>query len=121
MSDWEHAADNGRKCYELAITAPRPITKHEGKDMIIEITDEYRIVSDPLQWIVQQLPPVTENQKKPPQWKGVAHFGTLNSAIVWLAERRIRTLPGTYKAEALTPLCAALDAIVKDAVKARAA
>ena len=25
MSDWEHAADNGRRCYDLAIEAMREI------------------------------------------------------------------------------------------------
>jgi len=32
--------------------------------MIVNINDEFRIVSDPLQWTVQKLPPVTKNQTK---------------------------------------------------------
>ena len=89
--------------------------------MIININEEYRIQSDPHQWTVQRLPKKTEKQTKEPQWTSMGHFQKLDSAIVWLAQRRIMMLPGEYDATALPALCAALDAIVADTVKARAA
>ena len=39
---------------------------------------------------------------------------SLDHAIVWLGRRRIQVAEGEYDAEALRPLCDALDAIVNE-------
>ena len=90
--------------------------------MIINLNDEWRIRSEPLNWIVERMPSPKEGVKrKKDVWRPVSYHGTLDSAVVSCARKRIAILDGEYGAEALTPLGAALDALVGEGKKALAA
>ena len=84
--------------------------------MILQVNDRYRLVSDELQWAVQRLP-ITPEGSEPPKkdnWKNIAYYTELDSAVLFLAQHRIKALPGHYDAcDALTPLCNTLDDIKK--------
>lgn len=87
--------------------------------MILQVNNEWRIVSDASQWTVQRLhTPQSAKANKAvgePFWKSEAYCTTASYAAWWLAERRIRDLPGTYPAaDALEMLGDALGAIVDD-------
>ena len=73
--------------------------------MIIRINRDWRIASDPLQWIVQRRRTVKGQDK----WDAIAFFGSLDRAVLHLARRRVRMLPTSYGPEALPLLCQALD------------
>lgn len=77
--------------------------------MIITINDDWRLSSDPLQWILQKRNPGATEEKH--VWRSLGFFGDLDNAVAACGRRRIRILPGFYGPEALTPLCAALDTI----------
>ncbi len=72
--------------------------------MIIRINPDWRIRSDPCNWIVEKRR--TGGTKE--RWNAVAYYGDLDKAIVGLVQRRIRVMEGTYHVEALSPLCRAL-------------
>lgn len=87
--------------------------------MILQVNDEWRIVSDTNQWIVQRLhvPKEAKAGKKvaDPYWKSETYTTDPASAALWLAGRRVRDLPGTYPAaDALEVLGEALQEIVDD-------
>ena len=83
--------------------------------MIIQISDDWRIVSDAQQWVVQHLPGGEGGGKrKEDTWKPLAYFRDLGGAVVYVGRRRILDLPGHYHREALEPLCRALDALEGD-------
>lgn len=83
--------------------------------MIININPQWRIRSEPHNWILERMPERKEgHDRKKDVWKPVSYHGTVDSAVVACAKRRIEVLPGEYGAEALTPLCTALDAIVAE-------
>ncbi len=72
--------------------------------MIIEINPDWRIRSDPYNWII-------ETRRKggaKERWNAVGYYGDVDRAVLGLVQRRIRVMEGTYHAEALTPLCRAL-------------
>ena len=73
--------------------------------MIIRINQDWRIASDSLQWIAQKRRTVKEQEK----WDSVCFHHSLDAAVVDLARRRVRMLPGSYGPEALRLLCQALD------------
>ena len=75
--------------------------------MIININQDYRIASDPHQWIVQRRRSVKDREK----WDSLGYFGHLDNAVVWLARHRILPMGGVYGPEALEPLCRALDSL----------
>lgn len=75
--------------------------------MIVRINRVWRIASDLLQWIVQKRRTVKGQDK----WDSLAFFGDLDRAVIHLARRRVRMLPGSYGPEALPTLCQALDRI----------
>ena len=88
--------------------------------MILQVNDEYRIVADDHQWIVQQMPKKTEKRTKEAAWRSIAYIGSLDAAVLWLAERRIRMIEGTWPAiDALPTLCAALDEIKRECLAVR--
>ncbi len=72
--------------------------------MIIQINPDWRIRSDPYNWIIEKRRKGGTKER----WNAVAYYGDLDKAIVGLVQRRIRVMEGTYHAEALTPLCRAL-------------
>lgn len=87
--------------------------------MILQVNNEWRIVSETNQWIVQRLhtPKEARDGKKvaDPYWKSEIYTTRPDSAALWLAEMRVRDLPGTYPAaDALEVLGDALGEIVAD-------
>ncbi len=83
--------------------------------MIIQISDDWRIVSDPQQWVVQHLPGGEGGgEREEEKWKPKGFFRDLGAAVVWLGRRRIFELPGDYGSDALEPLCRALDRLEGD-------
>ena len=78
--------------------------------MIITINDDWRLASDPLQWILQK----RYQTKGEVRWRSIAFFGNLDRAIVELSRRRILILDGTYHPEALKPLSDALRSLRDD-------
>ncbi len=72
--------------------------------MIICINPDWRIRSDPYNWII-------ETRRKggvKERWNAMGYYGNLDSAVLGLVQRRIRVMAGTYHAESLMPLCRAL-------------
>ena len=72
--------------------------------MIIRINPDWRIRSDPYNWII-------ETRRKggaKERWNAVGYYGDLDRAVIGLVQRRIRVMSDAYHAEALTPLCRAL-------------
>ncbi len=79
--------------------------------MIIQINPDWRLASDPLQWILQK----RYQSKGEDQWRPVAFFGRLDGALQELHRRRIRCLSGTYPgSEALRPLSDALCSVAEE-------
>lgn len=80
--------------------------------MIVHANPHWRITSDPEQWIVQKRRMV----KGQPRWDNLSYHTTLDSAVVWLAHKRIRLMGGTYGPDTLPVLCQALDRLHADTV-----
>ncbi len=79
--------------------------------MIITINPDWRLASDPLQWVLQK----RYQSKGEDHWRPVAFFGRLDGALQELHRRRIRCLSGTYPgSEALTPLSDALCSVAEE-------
>ncbi len=78
--------------------------------MIITINPDWRLASDPLQWILQK----RYRSKGEERWRALAFCGGLDRAICELSRRRILILPGTYRPEVLKPLSDALRNIRDD-------
>lgn len=85
--------------------------------MIIRINHDWQIASDPLQWIVQKRRTVKGQDK----WDSIAFFCDLDRAVIHLARRHVRMLPGFYGPEALPELCQALDRLKAEILSALAA
>ncbi len=75
--------------------------------MIIQLSEDWRVASDPLQWILQKRTPSG-------RWTNVGYFGDLERAVLQVARRRVRLLRGAYPSEALLPLQQALAAVQAD-------
>lgn len=56
--------------------------------MIIPINDQYRITSDPRQWILQT--PVKVSSRHPDGWKSTAYYISLSQLVNSLCERMCR-------------------------------
>ncbi len=82
--------------------------------MIITINPDWRLASDPLQWTIQHRSGSGESER----WNGVAYFRDIDRALLELVRRQIGVLAGTYGAEALKPLCGALQGIREEAMAA---
>ena len=78
--------------------------------MIIVINEDWRLASDPLQWVLQK----RYQSKGAEKWRPVAFFGRLDGALQELHRRHIRSLPGTYGPDALLPLSDALCSVAAD-------
>ena len=78
--------------------------------MIITINPDWRLASDPLQWVLQK----RYQSKGEERWRALAFFGDLDRAIVELSRRRILILAGTFHPEALKPLSDALRSVRDD-------
>lgn len=75
--------------------------------MIIQLNPEWRIKSDPHQWIVQQGRSANGTMK----WDSLSFHHSLDGAVLWVAQRRVRLLGGVYGPDALPDLCRALDSL----------
>jgi hypothetical protein len=75
--------------------------------MIIHLNPDWRIASDPLQWISQKRRAANGRDK----WESKSFHGTLDSAVLWVAQHQIRLLGGEYGPDALLPLCHAVDSL----------
>ena len=84
--------------------------------MILQVNNEWRIVSESQQWIVQRyLIREKGDHIGTGDWKSLAYFTRPDTAAFWLVHKRVRDLPGTYPAaDALEVLGKALDAIGRD-------
>ena len=84
--------------------------------MILQVNNEWRIVSEPNQWVAQRwVVPKKEGAVTEPHWRSEAYFLNPAEAALWLAGRRVRDLPGTYPAaDALEVLGEAMGEIVAD-------
>ncbi len=72
--------------------------------MIIRINPDWRIRSDPYNWIIEKRRKGGAKER----WNAVGYYGDLDRAVLGLVQRRIQVMAGTYHAEALAPLCRAL-------------
>ncbi len=72
--------------------------------MIIQINLEWRIRSDPYNWIIE----ARRKGGATERWNAMGYYGDLDAAVLGLVQRQIRVMEGTYHAEALAPLCRAL-------------
>ena len=83
--------------------------------IIISINEDWRIASDPLQWLVQK-----RYGTDIVRWRTVAHCASLATSLVVLGERQVFSLEGEYPSTALKPLCHALTTIREDINRALA-
>ena len=72
--------------------------------MIIQINPDWRIRSDPYNWIIEKRRKGGAKER----WNAIGYYGDLDGAVLGLVQRRIRVMEGTYHAEAVTPLCRSL-------------
>lgn len=82
--------------------------------MIIRINPDWRIASDPLQWIVQKRRTVNGQDR----WEGVSYHAGLDNAVLRLAQKRIWLMDGDYGPDALPALCHALDSLQSEIITA---
>ncbi len=78
--------------------------------MIITINADWRLASDSLQWTIQHRSGSGETER----WNGVAYFRDIDRALLELVRRQVGVLAGMYGAEALKPLCDALQGMRDD-------
>ena len=78
--------------------------------MIIEINPDWRIRSDPYNWIIETRRKGGARER----WNAIAYYGDLDRAVLGLVQRQIRVMEGTYHAEALAPLCRALAGLERE-------
>ncbi len=74
--------------------------------MIINLNDRWRFVSDEHQWTVQH--------REGSRWNGRNYHHTLDHALVWAAQHRVRVTPGDYGPEVLKPIVQRLAALERD-------
>ncbi len=78
--------------------------------MIIRINSDWRIRSDPYNWIIETRRKGGAGERR----NAVAYYGDLDRAVLGLVQRRIRVIAGTYHAEAVAPLCRALAGLERE-------
>ena len=79
--------------------------------MIITVNDDWRLASDPLQWTIQHR---SGHSGESERWNGAAYFRDIDRALLELVRRQVGVLAGAYGAEALKPLCDALQGMRED-------
>ncbi len=84
--------------------------------MIIHINPDWRIRSDPLNWIIEKRRKGGAKER----WNAMGYYGDLDGAVLGLAQRRLRVMEGTYHAEAVAPLCRALAGLEREISQALA-
>jgi hypothetical protein len=73
----------------------------------IAVGNDWRLKHAPLQWILEKRRPDVGTER----WDHIAYFGTLGTAVLRLAETRVRLLRGCYGADALVAVCRAMDRV----------
>jgi len=69
--------------------------------MILSINDQYRIISNSQQWIVQRRRKRIRNAEATLEWRGELFFTTLEAALKGFGERLLRESKATCPTEAL--------------------
>ena len=82
--------------------------------MIININNEWRIRTEPLNWIIEKRV-WNKDKEKWGKWSAQAYPTSLASALYWLMDHQVKELPGEYGPEALKHLTDAL-AEIKDII-----
>jgi len=72
--------------------------------MILPVNDQYRIISDRRQWIVQRRRKRTCNAEATMEWRGELFFTTLEGAVKGFGERLLRESKATCPTEALADI-----------------
>lgn len=84
--------------------------------MILQINDEWRIISDPNQWIAQRyIVRQKGDHVGKGDWKSEAYFTRPDTAALWIVSKRVREIEGTFPAaDGLEAMGTALHAIERD-------
>ena len=82
--------------------------------MIICLNADWRIDSDPLQWIIQRRRVV----KGEDRWQAVSFHRDFIGAVVRLVDGEVKVIPGEYSSEDLIALLHALDCLKADVIAA---
>ncbi|MCZ6665001.1 MAG: hypothetical protein O7B81_06835 [Gammaproteobacteria bacterium] len=80
--------------------------------MIIHVEKDWRLRSDPHQWIVEKRIHGAKSARH--AWKPQAYCKSFDGAVVWAGRHRVMDLPGEHGFDALPLLAAALDGIRVD-------
>ena len=75
--------------------------------MIVHINRDWRIATDPHQWLVQKRRAVNGQDK----WGSLTYHKTLDKACLSLAQRQLRDLDTDYWCEELIGFCRAVDSL----------
>ena len=75
--------------------------------MIIQLNEDWRIASDPHQWLVQRRRAVNGQDK----WESLTFHKSLDKACLSLAQRQLRDLGTDYRTEDLIGFCRAVDSL----------
>ena len=87
--------------------------------MIIHLNTDWRISSDPHQWILEHR--VTANKARGEhRWRNIGYFHTLLQAVQEAAQRAIRLMTGSFGPDALEPLLARCDTLLAEITAALA-
>ena len=82
--------------------------------MTIRLNKDWRITSDPLQWIVQRRRTV----KGEDRWEAVSFHGDFTGAVLSLVDKQVKSLPGEVPFEDLIALVHALDSVETNVIAA---
>ena len=77
---------------------------------MLPISDQYRIISDRHQWIVQRRRKRTCNAGPTMEWRGELFFTTLEAAVKGFGERLLRESKATTPSQALADIKRIADA-----------
>ncbi len=98
-----------RKVEPIVNEANQVLSNHhdwEPCDMAINVSADWRISGDDLQWTVQRW-----SGKK---WSSLSYHRRLNNAVQAMLGTRIRLLEGQYGPEVLATVCRALDSLKRN-------
>lgn len=86
--------------------------------MIIQINEDWRIASDPSQWVLQKRNPGAKHERS--AWRNLGYFRRVDTAVIECCRRRVLAVEGSHGPDALTPLTSALSTIQQEARQALA-
>lgn len=103
------------------IEAEQPDEVESATGIIIQVSDDWRMKFDGIQFCIQHRRVSKEGKTKGTIfWDNEAFCRELGNAIMWLANRRLYCIPGTYGIEGLDLLTSAVDEIKAEMKKALA-